>query len=118
MTKAGGANMEMKDIYMNLTMIQEIFNKQESREARFDKMLVGNHKSYGNKIFKKRHDQYFDCDKQERYKTPFLRLRDQHRFNVAKMTKAQKQQEIKLLALRRNREKETLMNYALAYKDD
>ena len=25
-------NMEMKDIYMNLTVIQEIFNKQEARE--------------------------------------------------------------------------------------
>ena len=81
-------------------------------------MLVTNHKSYGNKIFKKRHDQYFDCDKQERYKTPFLRLRDHHRYNVAKLTKAQKKQEIEWLELRRQREKEETINYALAYKND
>ena len=88
MTKGGGGNTEMKDIYMNLTKIQEIFNKQENRVASFDNRLVMNHKSYGNKIFKKRHDQYFDCDKQERYKTPFLRLRDHHRYNIKRLTNA------------------------------
>ena len=96
----------------------EIFNKQETRTTRFEKQLVQNHKSYGNKIFKKRHDEYFDNEKQERYKTPFLRLRDHHRWNVAKLTKAQKRQEVEWLEQRRNRKKKTILNYIEAYEDD
>ena len=87
---ASEKTLDFTDIFLNQSQIMEIFNKQEIRTKRFEKELVLNHKSYGNKIFKKRHDEYFDNEKQERYKTPFLRLRDRHRYNVAKLTKEQK----------------------------
>lgn len=90
MTQSTGQNLDFTDIYTNQAKIMEIFNKQEKRTGRFEKMLVLNHKSYGNKIFKRRHNEYFDSEKQDRYKTPFLRLRDHHRWNIAKLTKAQK----------------------------
>ena len=96
----------------------EIFNKQETRTTRFEKQLVQNHKSYGNKIFKKRHDEYFDNEKQERYKTPFLRLRDHHRWNVAKLTKAQKRQEIEWLKERRKKKQMECIDYIQAYTDE
>ena len=110
--------MDFSDIYMNQTKITEIFNKQESRTTRFDKQLVQHHKSYGNKIFKKRHDEYFDCAKQDRYKTPFLRLRDHHRWNIGKLTKAQKKEEIKWLEERRQKKITSIPNYIKAYEDD
>ena len=66
---------------MNQTKIQEIFNKQEARSLRFGKQISQIRKSYGNNIFKSRHDEYFDGEKAQRYKTPFLRLRENHRLN-------------------------------------
>lgn len=110
--------MDFSDIFMNQTKIMEIFNKQEARTMRFEKQLVQNHKSYGNKIFKKRYDEYFDCLKADRYKTPFLRLRDHHRWNVAKLTKAQKRQEVEWLEQRRQRKIAEVPNYIKAYEDD
>ena len=90
---------------MNQAKISEIFNRQEIRTNRFDKQLVQNHKSYGNKIFKRRVNEYFEGDIMEKYKTPFLRLRDNHRFNIAKLTKAQKRKEVEMLEQRRNKKK-------------
>ena len=115
---SGQKNLDFTDIFTNQAKIMEIFNKQEKRTTRFERMLVLNHKSYGNKIFKRRHDEYFENDKQDRYKTPFLRLRENHRWNKAKLTKAQKQQEIKWLEERRNKKKHEYINYIEAYADD
>jgi len=50
--------------------------------------MVLNHKTYSNKIYKGRADEYFEGCKADAYKTPFLRLRDHHRWNIAKLTKA------------------------------
>ena len=83
-------SLDFTDIFMNQTQIMEIFNRQQARNSRFDKQLVGNHKAYGNRIFKRRHAEYFKDMKVERYETPFLRLRERHRYNRARLTKDQK----------------------------
>ena len=69
----------MTDIYINAQKIQEVLDKATQRETRFEKALVCNRKQYGNKIFKFRHNEYFKSEKENKYKTAYLLLREKHR---------------------------------------
>lgn len=76
-----------KAIYNNQQQMSEVFRKQELRESRFKISLVKSHKSFGNDLFKERHQQYFDQVKMNRYKTRHLLLREVHRALRGAITK-------------------------------
>ena len=69
----------MTDIYLNVQKVKEVLERAEEREARFEKSRMQSRKSYGNKIFKERHNEYFKQEKATKYETAYLRLRGKHR---------------------------------------
>ena len=89
----------------------------ERRRDRFEKQFVLQHKNNGNSLFKFRHHQYNAHLKTGAYKTPYLKLREQHKLLRGKLTKAEKNRDKQKLDTRFVNEKTGEINYISAYPD-
>ena len=110
-------NAVYKTIYNNQQQMQEVFRKQEEREAHFKKTLIKSHRTYGNTIFKNRNSQYFDHLKRDRYKTRHLLMREVHRSLRGTITRQQKEKEIRDLDYDGEGQRIKTVNMIDAYPD-